>query len=237
MYLEKLILASLVKRPYGTLDLVSKVLVSKMESAPFKLQRITFPSPTKAKRQPRRNTRDPRLPSYRPPSPTRYQGRPLIIPLEYPPVLEAKPPVRKFGLERSTRVNNNTNLACSHFTSCFLRSKSALYKPLSLSLFISQASRAAPNMKWIIDSMAAIHAPAIHPQKTLIGAIVKGVRPSKGSINVPGRPRDPRQCPRALPPSPLTSDSDLFKGKTALNKSKIFYLSLSLIQRKRYSKI
>ena len=78
---------------------------AKMATTPwnFQLRRVTIVAPTSG-RHPRRNPRDPRLRSYKPPSPTRYRGQPILIPLEYSPVLDAKIPVRKLGPERSTKV-------------------------------------------------------------------------------------------------------------------------------------
>ena len=83
----------------------------KMSSTPwnFQLRRVTVVAP-KSGRMPKRNTRDPRLPSYRPPqSPTQFTGTTINIPLEYSPLLDAKKPVRRFGPERTNRVLDHSH--------------------------------------------------------------------------------------------------------------------------------
>ena len=74
-----------------------------------------------------------------------------------------------------------------------------------------------------MSEMAAIHAQPIHPRK-MTGKIIKGVRPPKGSINVPPRlkPRDPRR----LPTPPCSPEAEM-RALSKLNKSKIFSLSES----------
>ena len=71
--------------------------------------------------------------------------------------------------------------------------------------------------------MAAIHEQPKHPWN-LVGALVKGVRPPKGSINIP-RPRDPCWQPRPLPQTPPVSDNETIRTKSRLNKAKLFSLS------------
>ena len=135
---------------------------------------------------PRRNIRDPRLKSYRPSSPVQFKGQPINIPLEYEPVLEAKIPVRKLGPERSTKV---------YIIDYKMLNYLSLYNN---QLIKSQASREAPNMKRIMDEMTAIHGPTVPTKKPnlgsarpLLGTLVKGVKPPKGSVNVPGKRKIP----------------------------------------------
>ena len=61
-----------------------------MANVPFNLRRVAIVAP-KTGRLPRRNPRDPRLPSYKPPPPTIFTGKTITIPLEYNPVLDARP--------------------------------------------------------------------------------------------------------------------------------------------------
>ena len=167
-----------------------------MSSTPweFQLRRVTIVAPTYG-RHPRRNIRDPRLKSYRPSSPVQFKGQPINIPLEYKPVLEAKTPVRKLGPERSTKV--------------YIINYSPVPFPFNIAsnLIQLQATRSAPNMKRIMDEMAAIHGPTIPTKKPLkgsarplLGALVKGVKTPKGSVNIP----------KKLPPSPPLSETGEF---------------------------
>ena len=59
-------------------------------SMSWELHKLTY-DPPRPRRTPRRNIRDPRLPSYRRPSPLPLVTTPRTIPLEYSPVAEAKP--------------------------------------------------------------------------------------------------------------------------------------------------
>ena len=181
-----------------------------MSSTPWKyhLRRVTIVAPKVAQRVPRWNFRDPRFPSYRPPSPTRLSGHaPVEIPLEYTPRLDARIPVRKLGTERRTRVLKLPTLNTDH--------------KLFSTIFISKGTKSTPNMGKIMAEMTAIHTAPTHPRK-LVGKFVKATKPTKGSINLPIRrlPRIPR-----LPPSPPLSETEALKKKSAENKAKIFSLS------------
>ena len=156
---------------------------------------------------PKRNFRDPRLPSYRPPSPTRISGSgPVEIPLEYTSRLDARIPVRKLGTERRTRVLKLLILNTGHKFS---------------TIFNSKGTKSAPDMGKIMAEMTAIHTAPTHPRK-LVGKFVKATKSPKGSVNLPIRrlPRIPR-----LPPSPPLSETEVFKKKSKENKAKIFTLS------------
>ena len=136
-----------------------------MSSTPWEhhLRRVTIVAPKVAYRIPRRNMRDPRLPSYKPPSPTRYTGKPIIIPLEYTPRMDAKIPVRKFGTERLTRVQSYKLNAFN------------LVKITPLNLYFIKGAKAPPDMGKIMQEMAAIHAPTLPPRK-MTGAFVKATK-------------------------------------------------------------
>ena len=137
--------------------------------ADWKLRPFPIPQKTQSK-EPRRNVRDPRLKSYKPPSPTRYTGTPVLIPLDYDPKLNPKPPTRT---SRPFQVNNNGQTA--HFKTNTTR--------------ILRLFQSAPNMRRIMAEMSAIHAPnppskkpPMRASKPLLGAIIKGVRPPKGCL-------------------------------------------------------
>ena len=184
----------------------------------WKLTPIDVPPPNRRARQPRRNTRDPRLPSYkRPPQMARPCGVPINIPLDYSPLLDAVAPIRKPNFERQTRLTK-AQVSLTIITSKFLVKQCSLLSPLTPQLPV------APDMVKLLHEMEAIHAPPIHPKKIAVGKIIKGVRPPKGSINVPRkpRPRDPRRRPPTPPRSP---DDSKLKAASKLNKSRIFSLS------------
>ena len=205
-----------------------------MSTTPWKLnlRQVTIVAPRVAQRIPRRNPRDPRLPSYRPPSPTKFTGKPIEIPLEYLPVLEAKKPVRKFGTERMTKVARLNSFI--YLTRC---------SKLTIVITIKGAKK-APNMGQIMAQMTEIHAPSV-PLRKLVGVFVKADKKPKGSVNVPAtrrRPQDPRRQPlprRAswLPPLPPLSDSSKVRLKSNQIKAKIFSLTDSEISEVENSNI
>ena len=172
------------------------------------------------------NTRDPRLPSYRPPPPTTFSGQTINIPLEYNPVVDAKKPVRRLGTERKTKVIKQSYLL------------NYIYITINKNTHPQAYTAHPPDMDKIIKEMTIIHNPTSTGQK-LVGEFIKGKKPPKGSINIPrraprpGPPRDPRPRPgppsdprrRPTPfPSPPSS-TDGFLKATAANKSKIFSLT------------
>ena len=140
---------------------------------------VTTPKPG---RRHRRNPRDPRHKSYRrPPSPLPLilNGPPREIPLEYNPVAEAKPPVRKPGPELRTK----------HVDYIYLTD--------SLSFLINIIYvQSTPNLASLMKQMEAIHAPPKPTKKNPIkGAIFKGQKRPKGSINIPKTGRIPLDTP------------------------------------------
>ena len=74
--------------------------------------------------------------------------------------------------------------------------------------------------------MPAILGPTVPTKKPisgsarpLLGTLVKGVKPPKGSVNIPSKRKIP------LPPSPPASESEKFRKRTAANRAKIFSLT------------
>ena len=151
---------------------------------PFSVSNNTTPQ---AKRRPKRNPRDPRHKSYRRPTsplPLIVRGPPRDIPLEYSPKADAKKPIRKPGPELRTKQAKITQTAPNI--------------PIKHTNF-----QAGPNLKTLMTQMEAIHAPTPPSKKPVIkGALIKGQKKPKGSINVP-RPRPQIDTPRLAPMKPV----------------------------------
>ena len=173
------------------------------------LEKITIPTP-KSRRTMRKNIRDPRLRSYRKPSPLPLTQTPRTIPLEYTPVAEARPcrPAK-----RPAKVNQilSTKLYS-------LKSKSALPSYL-LPPFPTQS----PNIAAIMDQMVKTRAPTSKKQTPIkpLGLLTKAQKKPKGSINVPKPTSKLGRIPKlGRPLTPPTTDDD-----RRAKKSKIFTLS------------
>ena len=119
-----------------------------------KLIKVDIPTPLR-KRFPRRNPRDPRLPSYKPQPPTgRTCGQSTIIPLEYSPILDAKIPIKKLNLERRTRNMDKVNIN---------KSRSTHYIHIHLFFLTDSVQPKTPDMSQLMKEMTAIHEPPIPP--------------------------------------------------------------------------
>ena len=121
------------------------------------LQAITL-TPQKSGRKPRRNLRDPRLPSYRrstSPLPLLRHGPPRDIPMEYSPVADAKKPTKK---PPETKAKVNLLLIIISLLSNF-----PLLSLYNLPLLTPQQS---PNLATMMAQMSRTHTPAPPKKRT-----------------------------------------------------------------------
>ena len=135
-----------------------------------------------SRRQPRRNIRDPRLPSYKKPtSPTPpASSSPHIIPLDYSPVTEAKAPKRtkRPFQARATLLNliiKNLYKSTIKPTLNLPYSKPTITIP---TIYLRPQHNDQIGMTKLMADMTAIHAPTLPPKK-IVGELVKNGRKPK----------------------------------------------------------